>query len=134
MASSGQLWVKNGHLVARNGAVFLYPSCPCDCNPGSIASKTLNNGSENPADREWDLRPYQHNELGTPNALWRIIETGEDRFTKINASGSFDECGFPSGLPDKASANYSYDYHLELQQGCIDENGNEQWPDLPDEY
>ena len=134
MAADGRVWVKNGHVIMRGGEVFLYPSCPCDCDPKTIASKTLNNESENPEDRKWNLKPYKHHELGTPNAQWRIIETGEDRYTKINSSGSFDECGYPTGLPDEVSSHYSYDYHLELQQGCEDEDGNMQWPDLPDEY
>ena len=53
---------------------------------------------------------------------WKIHQFRNGAWERVN-----------TGLPDEVSAHYSYDYHLELQQGCEGEEGTI-WPDLPDEY
>ena len=114
----------------RGGEVFLYPKCPCDCEPMVIASKKLNGSSENEDEKCWDLTPYQGNEVGTPGFYWRLIEVGDPRDCGGShyGNGSIDECGKLVGLQNEYCSTYSYDGFMELQQGCPDEEGNIKWP------
>ena len=98
--SSGSVWLKNGKVIMRGGEVFLYPECPCDCEPKVLGSKVLNGASENEEDKCWDLTPYQGNEIGTPGFYWRLIEVGEDgSCSGVNyGGGNIDDCGTSNGL------------------------------------
>ena len=133
--SSGSVWLTNGKVIMRGGEVFLYPECPCDCEPKVLGSKVLNGASENEEDKCWDLTPYQGNEIGTPGFYWRLIEVGEDgSCSGVNyGGGNIDDCGKLVGLQDEFCSDYGYDGYMELQQGCPDEEGNIKWP-CPDEY
>ena len=91
MSSNGSVWLKNGKVILRGGEVFLYPECPCDCEPKVLGSKVLNGSSENEDERCWDLTPYQGNEIGTPGFHWRLIEVGEDG-SRIWVDVEFEDC------------------------------------------
>ncbi len=124
----GRVWLKNGKVVMRGNEVFIMKECPCDCEPRVLASHTVNGEDE---DRKcWDLKPYQGNEVGTPNFYWRLIEVGEDGNCSgvLYNSGNIDECGKLVGLPDEFCSSYSYDGYMEIQQGCPDEEGRTVWP------
>ena len=120
MSSNGSVWLKNGKVILRGGEVFLYPECPCDCEPKVLGSKVLNGSSDNKDERCWDLTPYQGNEIGTPGFYWRLIEVGEDgSCSGVNyGGGNIDECGKLVGLQDEFCSSYSYDGYMELQQVC----------------
>ena len=135
MSSNGSVWLKNGKVILRGGEVFLYPECPCDCEPKVLGSKVLNGSSENEDEKCWDLTPYQGNEVGTPGFYWRLIEVGDPRDCGGSqyGSGNIDECGKLVGLQDEYCSTYSYDGYMELQQGCPDEEGNIKWPCPDDE-
>ena len=94
MSSNGSVWLKNGKVILRGGEVFLYPECPCDCEPKVLGSKKLNGSSDNPDEKCWDLRPYQGNEVGTPGFYWRLIEVGDPRDCGGShyGNGNIDEC------------------------------------------
>ena len=122
-------WITgDGKVFMRDGKVFFFEECPCDCEPKGLASYTTNGQDE---DRKcWDLTPYQGNEMGTPGYHWRLIEVANPRTcggVHYN-SGNIDECGKLVGLPDKFCSTYSYDGYMEIQQGCPNEEGKIIWP------
>ena len=55
MSSNGSVWLKNGKVILRGGEVFLYPECPCDCDPKVLGSKVLNGSSENEDEKNKNL-------------------------------------------------------------------------------
>lgn len=127
-----KLW-KNGKtrtLIKKDGFLVVCWTCPC-CKPRVIASKITN-----PNSPRWDLTPYQGERIGLPGARWRLRDVGEahhnDRDQScsgvIYGNGSIDKDGKLVGLPNEFVSGYSYNGYMQLQQGCVDENGNITWP------
>ena len=124
---------KTKKLVKKtNGRLALCWTCPC-CRPGVIASTITNrnNGTET-----WDLTPYQGDWVGLPGGRWRIRDVGEAHHSNSDIScsgtlyysGTIDGNGKLTGLPDKFVSGYSYNGYMELQQGCLQEDGSITWP------
>lgn len=119
----------DGKVIMRNGKVWFFKQCPCECEPKVLASKVVNGGSE--SKRCWDLRGYQDREIGTPFNRWRLIEVSDPRTCGgvLYNEGDIDECGKLVGLPDEFCSRYSYDGYMEIQQGCYDyDNSRWVWP------
>ena len=122
----------SGRMIEKKGRLVACLVCPC-CKPKVIASKTTNrsNGTE-----RWDLTPYQGDRIGLPGARWRIRDVGEAHHNDRDAScsgviynnGHIDEDGVLTGLPNEFVSGYSYNGYMQLQMGCVDENGNVIWP------
>lgn len=116
---------KNGHLT-------VCWTCPC-CKPRVIASK-ITNASTGAA--TWNLRPYQGEHMGLPGARWRLRDVGESHHNNPNAScsgsqyneGTIAQNGKLTGLPAEFVSGYYYNGYMELQQGCVLEDGSIQWP------
>ena len=133
---SNKLWLnKDDRTLIRkkkNGRLIACWVCPC-CRPRVIASKITNrsNGTET-----WTLTAYQGDKIGLPGGHWRIRDVGEAHHNNPEAScsgsqyytGTIDENGKLTGLPDKFVSGYSYNGYMELQQGCVQEDGSVKWP------
>ena len=133
---SNKLWLnKDDRTLIRkkkNGRLIACWVCPC-CRPRVIASKITNrsNGTET-----WTLTAYQGDKIGLPGGQWRIRDVGEAHHNNSEAScsgsqyytGTIDGNGKLTGLPDKFVSNYSYNGYMELQQGCVQEDGSGKWP------
>lgn len=133
---SAKLWRdrKTGKLIRRgqNGRLVACWVCPC-CRPRVIASKitNLSNGTE-----RWNLKPYQGERIGLPGARWRFRDVGEAHHNNDSAScsgsiysnGTIDGKGRLTGLPDEFVSTFSYNGYMELQQGCVREDGSIEWP------
>lgn len=125
---------KTGKIIHRkkNGRLIGCWMCPC-CKPRVIAGK-ITNGRTGP--KEWDLRPYQKEKTGLPGAKWRLRDVGESHHNDSGAScsgtvyysGDINGKGKLAGLPDKFVSSYSYNGYMELQQGCVREDGSVEWP------
>ena len=107
---------KTGKIIHRkkNGRLIGCWTCPC-CKPRVIAGK-ITNGRTGP--KEWDLRPGEshHNDSGA-SCSGTIYYSGD-----VNGKGKL------VGLPDKFVSSYSYNGYMELQQGCVREDGSVEWP------
>lgn len=116
----------------HNNKLVKCKACPC-CKPRVIASQ-ITNGLYGPKD--WDLRPYQKENIGLPGAKWRIRDVGESHHNNPNAScsgsqygeGWIDDKGVLVGLFATFSSNYYYNGYMELQMGCVQEDGSVEWP------
>ena len=125
---------KTGKIIRKkkNGRLIVCWVCPC-CKPKVLAS-TITNASSGP--KEWDLKPYQKERMGLPGARWRIRDVGESHHNNPNAScsgsiyynGTIDEKGKLTGLPNKFVSSYSYNGYMELQMGCVRDDGSIEWP------
>lgn len=121
---------KSRTLILKDGRLVACWICPC-CAPKVIAAKITNSSSP-----RWDLTPYQGKQTGLPGARWRIRDVGEAHHNNADAScsgtiynsGSIDKEGKLTGLPNEFVSGYSYNGYMELQMGCIDENGTVIWP------
>jgi hypothetical protein len=134
---SNKLWLhhENKRLIRKekNGKLVICWVCPC-CEPKVIASKITNSRYE--SQKRWNLRPYQGDKVGLPGARWRLRDVGEAHHNNPDAncsgtqynSGIVDENGKLVGLPDEFVSSYSYNGYMQLQQGCIREDGNIEWP------
>ncbi len=133
--ASDKLWLnRDGRKLIRKptGKLAVCWVCPC-CKPRVIASKITNrsNGTET-----WDLTPYQGDRIGFPGGRWRVRDVGESHHNNSSAScsgtiyysGTIDGNGKLTGLPDQFVSNYSYNGYMELQQGCVLEDGSIEWP------
>lgn len=117
----------------RNRRLISCWTCPC-CKPRVIASKITNSGNESM--KTWDLTPYQGDRVGLPGARWRLRDVGESHHNNPDAScggviygtGKINANGRLEGLPDKFVTSYYYNGYMELQQGCVQENGSILWP------
>lgn len=99
------------------------PPCCCKCKPCTRATYTTN--ASNPV---WDLRPYKCAGRGCAGRPWRLIECGAGITYE---SGSIDENGIMSGLPDEFVSSYSYNGYMALEIGCPDPEQSETgetWP------
>ena len=133
---SHMLWVdeKTGKIIRsqKNGKLIDCWVCPC-CTPKVIASQ-ITNARTGP--KEWDLRPYQGENMGIPGAKWRLRDVGESHYNNPQANctgvkyheGWIDEKGVLVGLPDKFVSTYSYNGYMQIQQGCVQEDGSIKWP------
>lgn len=131
-----KLWLnqKDRTLIRKkkNGRLVACWVCPC-CRPRVIASKITNrsNGTET-----WNLTAYQGDKIGLPGGYWRIRDVGEAHHNNAEAScsgsiynnGTIDVNGKLTGLPDRFVSSYSYNGYMELQQGCVQEDGSIKWP------
>lgn len=127
-----KLWrdYKTKVLLLKKGWLIACWICPC-CRPKVIASKITN-----PSSPRWDLTPYQGEHIGLPGARWRIRDVGESHWNNrdngcsgsIYNNGSIDGDGVLTGLPNEFVSGYSYNGYMQLQMGCVDENGNITWP------
>ena len=125
---------KSGKVVQKkkNGRLVVCWVCPC-CKPKVIASK-ITNARTGPA--TWNLTRYQGEKVGLPGARWRLRDDGESHHNNPNAScsgsqygqGNIDEKGKLVGLPAQFTSGYSYNGYMELQQGCVREDGSIEWP------
>lgn len=116
----------------KNGKLIACWVCPC-CRPRVIASKITNrsNGTQT-----WNLRPYQGDKVGLPGHRWRVRDVGEAHHNDSDAScsgtlyysGTIDGNGKLAGLPDEFVSGYSYNGYMELQQGCVRDDGSIEWP------
>ena len=116
----------------KTGRLIVCWVCPC-CRPRVIASKITNksNGTE-----RWDLRAYQGDRVGLPGGRWRIRDVGESHHNNSDAScsgtiynsGTIDRNGKLTGLPAEFVSGYNYNGYMELQQGCVREDGSIEWP------
>jgi hypothetical protein len=130
---STKLWKHGKHkrLIKKknNGKLVICWVCPC-CEPKVIASAITNSSN-----RTWNLRPYQGERVGLPGARWRIRDVGQAHHNSSTAncsgtryqSGVVDENGKLQGLPDEFVSNYSYNGYMQLQQGCVQEDGSIKW-------
>ena len=125
---SGKIWIQHGHVILRDGQVFFWVDCPCECEPKVLASAVVNGEDEGRS--TWDLTPYQKPKMGTPGYKWRLKEVGDPRTCSGTEYivGDIDECGTLVGLPNKFTSSFSYDGYMEIQQGCPDEDGEIVWP------
>jgi len=133
---SNKLWLNNDERTLikkkKSGRLIACWVCPC-CRPRVIASKITNRGNGNDT---WILTAYQGDRIGLPGGRWRIRDVGEAHHNNPEAScsgsqyyaGSIDENGKLTGLPDKFVSNYYYNGYMELQQGCVQEDGSVKWP------
>lgn len=120
-----------GKVIMRDGKVWFFRQCPCECEPKVLASKKVNGSKDDKEEQCWDLRGFQNKEIGTPFNRWRLIEVGDPRDCGgvIYGSGEIDDCGRLVGLQDEFCSHYSYDGYMELQQGCYDYDlGKWVWP------
>ncbi|MFA7177497.1 MAG: hypothetical protein WC114_09635 [Smithellaceae bacterium] len=86
--------------------------------------------------RTWNLRPYQGDKIGLPGHRWRIRDVGESHHNNPDAScsgtiynnGTIDGNGKLTGLPNEFVSGYSYNGYMELQQGCVRDDGSIEWP------
>ncbi len=125
---------KTGKIIhkEKTGRLVVCWVCPC-CKPKVIAS-TITNSRTGP--KEWDLTPYKKEKIGLPGAKWRLRDVGESHHNDPSAScsgsqygeGWINEKGVLEGLPDKFTSGYSYNGYMELQQGCVREDGSIEWP------
>ena len=125
---------KTGKIIRKhkNARLVVCRICPC-CKPKVIASAITNAQSGR---REWDLTPYQKEWIGLPGARWRLRDVGEAHHNNSSAScsgtvyrnGTIDDNGKLVGLPDKFTSTYSYNGYMELQMGCVREDGSVEWP------
>lgn len=99
--------------------------CPCDCEPKVIVNWTSNGSGINGRYKCFDLTPYQGDDIGTPESKWRLIETGACLRYGL---GDIDSNGKLMGLQNQFCSNFSYDGHMELQQGCIQKDDTIKWP------
>ncbi len=117
---------------SKTGKLIACWVCPC-CKPRVIAS-TITNAST--GKKTWNLRPYQGDRVGLPGARWRIRDVGESHHNNSNAScsgtvynnGSIDQNGKLVGLPSEFVSGYNYNGYMELQQGCVRDDGSIEWP------
>ena len=116
----------------KNGRLIVCWVCPC-CKPRVIASQITN---ANTGPKTWNLRPYQGDKIGLPGHRWRIRDVGESHHNNPDAScsgtiynnGTIDGNGKLTGLPDEFVSGYSYNGYMELQQGCVRDDGSIEWP------
>lgn len=116
----------------KNGRLIVCWVCPC-CKPRVIASQITN---ANTGPKTWNLRPYQGDKIGLPGHRWRIRDVGESHHNNPDAScsgtiysnGSIDGNGKLTGLPDEFVSGYGYNGYMELQQGCVRDDGSIEWP------
>ena len=116
----------------KNGRLIVCWVCPC-CKPRVIASQITN---ANTGPKTWNLRPYQGDKIGLPGHRWRIRDVGESHHNNPDAScsgtiynnGTIDGNGKLIGLPDEFVSGYSYNGYMELQQGCVLDDGSIEWP------
>ncbi len=116
----------------KNGRLIVCWVCPC-CKPRVIASQITN---ANTGPKTWNLRPYQGDKIGLPGHRWRIRDVGESHHNNPDAScsgtiynnGSIDGKGKLTGLPNEFVSGYSYNGYMELQQGCVRDDGSIEWP------
>jgi len=130
------LWrdMKTGKIIRKknNGHLVVCWACPC-CKPQVLAS-TITNRAEGKT--TWNLKPYQREKMGLPGHRWRIRDVGEShhRDPKAYCSGSqyyngtIDEKGRLTGLPDQFVSSYYYNGYMELQMGCVRDDGSVEWP------
>ena len=117
----------------NNGRMVQCWTCPC-CKPRVIAS-TITNASYTHM-KTWDLTPWQGDHVGLPGHRWRLRDVGEAHWnnTGANCSGSqyyagtIDANGKLVGLPDKFTSSYGYNGYMQLQQGCLRDDGSIEWP------
>ena len=116
----------------KNGRLIVCWVCPC-CKPRVIASKITNS---NTGPKTWNLRPYQGDKIGLPGHRWRIRDVGESHHNNPDAScsgtiynnGTIDGNGKLTGLPAEFTSGYGYNGYMELQQGCVRDDGSIEWP------
>lgn len=96
-------------------------TCQINCSPYVLASKTVNRNT----DPVMDLTPYQGPGHNYPLNKWRLIETG---YHLVYYSGDIDCDGKLVGLPSQFVSNYYYNGYMQLQVGCVQENGSVTWP------
>ncbi|MFA6913263.1 MAG: hypothetical protein WCQ61_09145 [Proteiniphilum sp.] len=116
----------------KNGRLIVCWVCPC-CKPRVIASQITN---ANTGPKTWNLRPYQGDKIGLPGHRWRIRDVGESHHNNPDAScsgtiynnGTIDGNGKLTGLPNEFVSGYSYNGYMELQQGCVRDDGSIEWP------
>ena len=124
------LWLnKNGKLIMQDGHLVNCDECPCqyECEPFVIAKKITNR-----QDYRWDLRPYKYkgkymNGIGR----WRLCDVGAAHYHNPNEPhsglvygyGEIGRDGELIGLPDEFVPMYSYDSHMQLEEGCYVETG-----------
>jgi len=116
----------------KNGRLIVCWVCPC-CKPRVIASQITN---ANTGPKTWNLRPYQGDKIGLPGHRWRIRDVGESHHNNPDAScsgtiynnGTIDGNGKLTGLPNEFVSGYSYNVYMELQQGCVRDDGSIEWP------
>jgi hypothetical protein len=118
------VWKHHGGILwtgpAGNKKIGWGGKCCC-CEPKVLAS-FVTHSTNAPV---WDLRPYQGNDMATPGAGWRLIETGvclRYEFGTVDANGNL------TGLPDEFRTKYAYAGYMELQIGCVQPNGSIHWP------
>lgn len=116
----------------KNGRLIVCWVCPC-CKPRVIASQITN---ANTGPKTWNLRPYQGDKIGLPGHRWRIRDVGESHHNNPDAScsgtiynnGTIDGNGKLTGLPAEFTSGYGYNGYMELQQGCVRDDGSIEWP------
>lgn len=99
------------------------------CVPRVIASFTVNLTGA----LVWDLRPYQ-NILVEDCCMkyWRLVQVCElPEGTLVWALGLIDCDGKIFGLQDEFRARQTYDGCMELQVGCVTQDGGIEWPAFP---
>ena len=116
----------------KNGRLIVCWVSPC-CKPRVIASQITN---ANTGPKTWNLRPYQGDKIGLPGHRWRIRDVGESHHNNPDAScsgtiynnGTIDGNGKLTGLPAEFTSGYGYNGYMELQQGCVRDDGSIEWP------
>jgi|GEM_PF-783012 len=134
---SSWLWInRDSRTIIRkknNGHIVRCWTCPC-CKPKVIASKITNARDESM--KTWDLTPWQGNHIGLPGHRWRLRDVGESHHNNPNAScggviygtGKINQDGKLVGLPDKFTSSYFYNGYMQIQQGCLRDDGSIEWP------
>lgn len=134
MATPGKAVVrpggKRGVLSSGKAAVFgAQGQCPacCPCEPFVLGSYTTHR-TYAPC---WDLTPYQGPGKAPPGSFWRLIEMGSCYPSSYPwyGAGCVDADGRLVNLPNQFCTNYSYNGYMQLQIGCLSQDGTQIiWP------
>ena len=64
----------------------------------------------------------------TDGVTTQSVSVNQTTSGSIYYNGTIDEKGRLTGLPNKFTSGYSYNGYMELQQGCVREDGSIEWP------
>ncbi len=118
-----KFFLRQGKAIVLKGKAMYCDKCPCPCTPKVIASTILDPPY---TVSTWDLSAYLGNGIGTPGAVWRLIEIGD---CNVHWSGNtIDENGKLVGLNTPFGSSYHYKSYLQLQQGCVNPDHSISWP------
>jgi hypothetical protein len=121
---SGKRGVRSSGKFAVFGADGQCPiCCPiCSpCEPFVLASYTISWNYFC-----WDLTPYQGPGMAPAGSYWRLIEVSD---AVVQNTGCVNSEGRLVNLPNQFCSNYSYSSYMQLQIGCLGDDGTQiNWP------